>query len=84
MSVCPNCTEVTFPDDVYCGNCRTLLPRTSAPGPFPKKATEGSIKCRTCGHMNEPDSLFCELDGAALSKIPSTRSANPGRRTHHA
>ncbi len=73
MSVCPNCTEATFPDDLYCGNCGTLLPRVSSPEPFPQKAAEGVIKCRTCGHMNEPGSLFCELDSTALSKAHSTR-----------
>lgn len=72
MSICPNCNQPTFPEDIYCGSCGFTLPGHApfAPPPPPPSIGGGAFACPTCGYMNEPDSSFCEIDGTPLSRAP--------------
>ena len=54
-----------MPDDIYCGSCGQPL-QPAAPGAIPPTPVGTEIKCPVCGHMNEPDALYCEVDGVTL------------------
>lgn len=82
MTVCQNCNQAAFPNDTYCGNCGTSLALRQAPVPtsIPRQPIgAGSVSCPTCGHVNEADASFCEMDGTRLSSVPvpSTSPSSP-------
>jgi hypothetical protein len=70
LSTCPNCHEPIFPDDIYCGNCgQTLAGAAVAPPVSPVGGAQ--IRCPSCGHLNEPDAIYCEIDGTPLKAAPT-------------
>lgn len=76
LSLCPNCKQPIFPDDIYCGNCgQTMQVMAVAPPVTPVAGAQ--IACPACGHMNEPDAIYCEVDGTPLKAAPTPPPSPP-------
>jgi len=74
MSVCPNCHQPILSDDIYCDSCGSKLSSRAIVAPPARAAMLGGgmVSCPACGHVNEPDSLFCEQDGTRLQQGGAT------------
>jgi hypothetical protein len=72
MSGCPSCRQPTFPGDIYCGNCGTILRRAAlTPTSPPSTAVGSGSPCPTCGYKKNLDESFRELGGTPPSRTPT-------------